>query len=103
MGAENRKPESEDLDRWLDLALRERANAEPRAGLEDRVLARLATEPPRTIIWWPAVAAVAVLLVVVITFVMIHPRRPEPIITNKQYPAIPDKTSGGGDATCCVP
>ena len=73
MGAENRKPESEDLDRWLDLALRERANAEPRAGLEDRVLARLATEPPRTIIWWPAVAAVAVLLVVVITFVMIHP------------------------------
>ena len=102
MDAENRKPESEDLDRWLDVVLRERANAEPRGGLEERVLARLSAEPPRTIIWWPAVAAVSVLLVVVIALVVIHPRRQEPVIANKQYPAISDKSSGGRDATCCV-
>lgn len=102
MDAENRKPESEDLDRWLDVVLRERANAEPRGGLEERVLARLSAEPPRRIIWWPAVAAVSALLVVVIALVVIHPRRQEPVIANKHYPAISDKSSGGRDATCCV-
>ena len=102
MDAENRKPQIEDIDRWLDLAIGERANAEPRSGLEERVLARLAARVPNRIAWWPAMAAVAVLLVVTIGLVMIHSRDQKPIIANGQQPRTASRdTNSGRDATCC--
>lgn len=54
---------SRDVDQWLDQALREYGKAEPRAGLEGRVLANLsfertrATAPSRW--WWAAGMAAA--------------------------------------------
>jgi len=46
--------EQPDIDRWLDEGLSRYADAEPRPGLESRVLARLGAEQPapRTISWW---------------------------------------------------
>jgi hypothetical protein len=120
MGAENRKPESEDLDRWLDFALRERANAEPRSGLEERVLARLAAQPPKQqFAWWQVWAAAAAVFVIVLTLVLIYPRR-QGQVTNEQPPAVAPKHKAGEsnpgqrqtaretrvakdrDAACCV-
>jgi hypothetical protein len=85
MDAENGKPQFEDIDRWLDLALRERANAEPRNGLEERVLGRLASQTKRRrIVWWPVMTAVAVVFVIALTLVVMYPRRQEKIIANRQ-------------------
>ena len=46
--------ERPDIDRWLDEGLSGYADAEPRPGLESRVLAQLAAEQlaPRKISWW---------------------------------------------------
>jgi len=46
--------EHQEIDQWLDESLSRYADAEPRPGLESRVLARLAAEQPapRTISWW---------------------------------------------------
>ena len=55
-------------DRWLDVALKQYGIAEPRAGLEGRVLANLQAEKESLAgrrNWWPAVAACAVVAVVV--------------------------------------
>jgi hypothetical protein len=55
----------EHLDNILDEALSEYREAEPLAGLEDRVLHRLRLQPePRSVTWWKwaAVAACAVML-----------------------------------------
>jgi len=88
MDAKNRRHESEDLDRWLDLALQERANAEPRSGLEERVLARLATEPPkRQFVWWQVWAAVAAIFVIALTLTLIYPRHQDQV-ANQQSPAV---------------
>jgi len=64
-------------DRWLDAGLKELGCAEPRFGLESRVLARLETEaaPVRNWKWWPAFAVAAVLLVGGVVFFEQH--RPE--------------------------
>ena len=54
-------------DRWLDAALKQYGRAEPRTGLEGRVLAtlRAAKEcPVERRSWWPAVVAVAAIAVV---------------------------------------
>jgi len=63
---------SSDLDRLLDAALAKYADATPREGLEERILANLGTEHVREAAnsWWKlslvaAVAAVAVLAIVV--------------------------------------
>ena len=106
MDADNRKPQFEDIDRWLDSALRERANAEPRGGLEERVLTRLAAEPAKRMAWWPVTAAVAAVVVIAIALVVIFPRRQERIVGNGQQspmaspetrvqanPRTPDKVS----------
>jgi hypothetical protein len=53
-------------DQWLDGALKQYGDAKPRTGLEGRVLANLRAErdhqtAPRN--WWPALAAVAAIVV----------------------------------------
>jgi hypothetical protein len=61
-------PDRDRLDDELDVALAKYAAAEPRAGLEERVLANLRAERARAAehSWWrwPAVAALAVVIVV---------------------------------------
>jgi len=65
MNAEKKNPEREKFDCWLDTALRARVEAEPRMGIEARVLAKLATEPPRqTFSWMTLVLAAAVVVAV---------------------------------------
>lgn len=66
MDAENKNPGQENFDRWLDTALHARADAEPRMGLEDRVLARLATTrpPSKEFSLWPVMIAAAAALVI---------------------------------------
>jgi hypothetical protein len=65
MDAENRSVQQKHLDQWLDAALRARFDAEPNTGLEQRILSRLVLEPTRKqFVFWPAFAAIAVLLVV---------------------------------------
>jgi hypothetical protein len=60
--------ENDRLDRELDAELAKFAKAEPRAGIEERVLANLRAEQARTAehLWWrwPALAALAGLIVV---------------------------------------
>ncbi len=55
-------------DRWLDGALKQYGKAEPRAGVEGRVLANLRVEKEHLVDrrnWWPALAAVAAIAMVV--------------------------------------
>ena len=49
------------LDTWLDQALREYGDVEPRAGLETRILANLASSSGAAFSrrWWPSFAALA--------------------------------------------
>jgi len=123
MDAKNQRPEFEDIDRWLNFALRERASAEPRSGLEERVLARLAAEPQPRAAWWPVMAAATAVLVIAATLATMHLGSRERIIANAQpHPTVlhetpaqansatPDKgpastqprITTGGDAACCV-
>jgi hypothetical protein len=54
-------------NQWLDAALKQYGKAEPRAGLEGRMLASLRAEKERPVerrSWWPAVVAVAAIVVV---------------------------------------
>ena len=54
------EPENRRLEEWLDAALKQYGNAEPRVGLENRILARLRAEPARRSRWlWPILAATA--------------------------------------------
>jgi len=58
-----------DVDRWLDSALSQFGKAEPRAGLESRVLANLQAERDRiasTRRWWWAAGAVTALAAVLL-------------------------------------
>jgi hypothetical protein len=76
MDAEQKNLRKENLDGWLDTALRARVDAEPRMGLEDRVLARLAAEHPRaTFSWMPLLAAAAVVLAVSVALIVNYSRR----------------------------
>ena len=95
MDAENRKPESEDLNRWLDIALRERVNAEPRSGLEDRVLASLAARPQHRIVWWPAMAIAALILAIVIGVALFSPRHQQQVASQPPSPAASYDTKAG--------
>lgn len=62
-----------DVDRWLDSALSQLGKAEPRAGLESRVLANLQAERDRLASrrrwWWAAGAATALAAVVLAVWV----------------------------------
>ena len=62
------------LDEWLDTALPQYGQAEPRLGLENRVLARVRAEQERMAArkrqWWPVLAAVSAILVIALGVVL---------------------------------
>lgn len=62
----------QEIDRWLDEALANYADVEPRAGLENRTLARLASERRGTMRWWALAMSVAAMAVLVLLW--LHPR-----------------------------
>src|SRR5437763_507324 len=67
------------LDRWLDSALNEHGKAEPRAGLEARVLANLAAMPTehRARNWWPLAVTTAIAIASLALWLVQDGRRPE--------------------------
>lgn len=76
------KDRGKEMDRWIDDALSEYGKAEPRPGLEGRVLARLAEarrESSRTRRWWSALAFSAA---AILALVMVWRQRSEPPHTN---------------------
>ena len=79
----NNKPQDPDrnAEQWLDDALSARmgATAEPRPGIEERVLARLAKEPERKATYWWALAFIGVAAVILIAaaVLIVRPRAPE--------------------------
>jgi len=63
------KDRERETDRWVDEALAEYSNMEPRSGLEGRVLARLAEarrESGRKLRWWGALALSAATILAVV-------------------------------------
>ena len=77
----------ENFDRWLDAALRARVDGEPRMGLEDRVLARLATERPRsTFSWMPLLAALAAVVAVSLALIVTYSNKRSGQITSAAAP-----------------
>lgn len=89
MDAEYKNPEHENFDHWLDAAVRARVDAEPRMGLEERVLATLATEHPRTVFsWMPLAAAIAVAVAVSATLVVTYSRLHSGELTAARLPII---------------
>lgn len=80
------------VEKWLDSALKQHGEAEPRTGLEVRVLASLQAEserPPERWNWRPAMAAVVVMIVVgaAIFFVRGRGVEPEQAANSKTVPA----------------
>ncbi len=67
----------EKIERWLDDALADYGRAEPRIGIEGRVLARLSLEQERShrSLWWGACALASAALVVVVAWWSGHPGR----------------------------
>lgn len=84
------------LDHWLDEALRQNATAEPRPGLEGRVLARIAQESERHRTWnswaWIWATATVAAMVLLIGFAVRHdagkaPRRAVPVVSRNSAAA----------------
>jgi hypothetical protein len=96
------------IDNLLENALKEYGAAEPRAGLEDRVLARIQAEAraegrqvrPRNWSWWPAAVACAVLLLSVAAAFLGRNHHADTSAAKSHAPAvfaprrIPEKVSG---------
>jgi hypothetical protein len=122
MDAKNQNPK---LD-WLDTALRARIDAEPRAGLEERILAQLATKAvERSFPLWKTVGAAVALIVIAITLVVLHrderkshmavganespnsssttqqSSSPASVVAASSLPR-KDRSSSGRHAACCV-
>jgi len=94
MDAENRSDQQKNFDRWLDAALHARADAEPRGGLEERVLARLAfAHEPRARWWLPMAMASAAVIVIAVAIALLHPAQPQPIMSNRSTQAITPATA----------
>jgi hypothetical protein len=99
----------DELDSMLDAVLAKYAAAEPRAGLEDRILANLQAErdrvPNRAWWRWSVAGALAALLVVVLALAWRSSRPPHPAIANHsstapqvaKQPATPIVATGGGN------
>jgi hypothetical protein len=83
--------EQDEFDRVLDAALAKYTAAEPRAGLEERVLANLRAEEARVPdhAWWrwSAVATVAVVIVVVLALSLKSDKASHPLVAN--HPSTP--------------
>src|SRR2546423_20353 len=90
---DEKKMQSERLERLLDAALAHRAQAEPLAGYEERLLARLATAeaPVERLRWlpWLAFAAAAVVIAIVVTVALSHrkPEQPQQLVHREVVPA----------------
>jgi hypothetical protein len=82
-----RGSENEDLDRVLDAALARYAAAEPRAGLEERILANTRAEHARPAdrVWWrwPLAAAALALFAVVVGLAWRWGRPPQSLAKHK--------------------
>jgi len=78
------------IDELLDNTLKEYHAAEPRPGLEGRVLATVRAQARRPTAgqwsWWPAAIACAVLLLSVTTVFLARMRHPDPTSTTKHSP-----------------
>jgi|SRR5271157_805684 len=96
----------DDLDRALDAALAKYAAVEPRAGLEERVLANLRAErarvPDRAWWRWSAAAALTAVVVVAVTLALRSGRPTQPVVVRHtpaatQSPREPERhaTTGG--------
>ena len=86
---EDIRKERDDLDRTIDAALARHAAAEPRSGLEERVLANLhSAARPANRTWrkWGLAAAVAVMLLIAITFAWRSRTPSHPAIANRPAP-----------------
>jgi hypothetical protein len=102
-------------DRWLDAALKQYGEAQPRAGLENRVLASLEAERERrrSSLWWwrPAAAAVTIGLLAGGTWLL--RRSPDvtgitisnqaTVIPNSRQPESPIASSVGSRAIAQMP
>ena len=92
----------EQIDRWLDAALKEYSNTEPRSGLEGRVLARVQAErdmPARDAWWrWPMLAAgtTAALAIGVFLVEQFRPVPPVPIARVMTAPTVVKTSSARG-------
>ena len=77
------------VSEWLNDALKQFGQAEPRPGLEGRVLASLRAESEREVSrrwqWWPAVVAVTAILTIVVGVFLARSGRhnPQPPIAGK--------------------
>ena len=82
MGDEDRNYE----DRRLDTLLQARVDGEPRAGLEERVLARIASERRRRVFaLWPTFAAVSALVVLAIALIVLHTEAPKQHLAGQNF------------------
>ena len=92
------------IDAWLDHALARYSGAEPRAGIENRVLAALRAEERkprrrRWMVWVPAAATAAAVIVAMVA--VYSSRKPSPgalvpsPIESKRTPAGPPETTAG--------
>jgi hypothetical protein len=86
----NREERERMVDRLLDGALTAQ-NAEPREGLEERILANLRTQPERhpwrRWLWAPALAAAAILIAAGLHLARRTPAPATPQVTRRQPPA----------------
>jgi hypothetical protein len=77
-------------DRTLDQALSEYRDAEPHAGIEDRILRRIATQPgpsSRRWTWFLVTAAAAAVVVVTLWLGFRHHPHQQPVATSVTQPA----------------
>jgi len=83
-----------DIDRWLDEAVQQFANTEPRPGLEGRVLARLAEaerQPARNLRWW-GVLAISTAALLALVFFTIGRSKLNPVQTPVAHEVTPART-----------
>jgi hypothetical protein len=110
--AGRRNAESGELDRALDAALAKYAAVEPRAGLEERVLANVRAErarvPDRAWWRWSAAFAVAAVVVVAVALALRSGRPTQPVAVKHtpdttQSPREPEKRAANGEASSVCP
>jgi hypothetical protein len=86
---------ADELDRQLDAALARYAAIEPRAGLEERVLANLRVQPTPVVnrAWWRGGLALAATAIVIVTVTLSwrSGKPSEPAITNRPSVAVPSQ------------
>jgi hypothetical protein len=81
------EPENQEylVEKWLDIGLKRYGEAEPRPGLEGRILAGLRTEQARRASpswqWWPALAAIVAAVALQLLTRKPIPTRPIPVAT----------------------